>query len=247
MHETLTRVRAATALLLALCLLVGGQLALPAAAGPRGRDAITIEQFMTGLACIESSGRFTATNARSGAYGKYQIMPRNWVVWAGRYLRDRWAQPTPQNQEFVARARIAKLYRVKDSWRRVAYWWLTGRDGADETRWSRKARGYVDAVMAMTARAASRTGRGVPQRCVPTDFGTPDIRSQPRQRVGVAAGSVYVRRAPGYENRMINVVRRGEVLPVLDRDRDARGRRWLKVGLRNGQTGWVAAWLTRER
>ena len=247
MHEMLTRVRVATALLLALCVLVGGQLALPAAAGPRNGDRITIEQFMTGLACIESSGRFTATNARSGAYGKYQIMPRNWPVWARRYLRDRWAQPTPQNQEFVARARIAQLYRVKDSWRRVAYWWLTGRDGADETRWSRKARGYVDAVMAMVERAASPRARPVPERCLPDEFETPEIRTEPRERVRVAGGAVYVRRAPGYENRMFAVVRRGQVLPVLDRDRDPRGRPWLKVGLRSGRTGWVAAWLMRAR
>ena len=83
---------------------------------------LSIEQFMTGLACIESSGRYAAVNAESGAIGKYQIMPRNWRTWAGRFLDDPGAQPTPENQELVARVRIERLHHRLDSWRRVAYW-----------------------------------------------------------------------------------------------------------------------------
>lgn len=246
MHGTVIRLRRAAVLLVVLSVLAAGQAANPAPAEARGDQHIGIDHFMTGLACIESSGRFTAVNPKSGAYGKYQIMPRNWPAWARRYLRDRWAEPTPQNQEFVARQRIAQLYRARGSWRRVAYWWLTGGDSADEARWTSKGLTYVDRVMAIVERAASpRRADRVPARCFPVPFAQPKIRTEPRERVRVTGGAVYLRRAPGYENRLLGVVRRDTALPVLDRGRDLRGNRWLKVGLRDGRTGWVASWLTR--
>lgn len=229
-----------------LSLLAAGQGANPGSAEARREKQISIDHFMTGLACIESDGRFTAVNPRSGAYGKYQIMPRNWPVWARRYLRDRWAEPTPRNQEFVARQRIVQLYRARGSWRRVAYWWLTGGDSPDEWKWSSHGLTYVDRVMAIVERAASpRLAERVPARCVPVPFAEPKIRTEPRERVRVAGGAVYLRRAAGYENRLLGVIHRGMVLPILERGRDPRGKRWLKVGLRDGRTGWVASWLTR--
>jgi hypothetical protein len=240
------RLRRALALLVVGSVLATGQAGSAAPAEARGEKHIDIDEFMTGLACIESSGRFRAVNTRSGAYGKYQIMPRNWPVWASRFLRDRWAEPTPRNQEFVARQRIAQLYRAKGSWRRVAYWWLTGGDSPDERRWSAHGAKYVDRVMAIVKQAASpRRADRVPARCLPVPFKEPKIRTEPRERVRVAGGSVYLRRAPGYENRMLGVVHRDTVLPILDRGRDPRGRRWLKVGLRDGRTGWIASWFTR--
>jgi hypothetical protein len=242
----LTRLRRAAALLVVGSVLAAGQAGSAAPAEARGEKHIGIDEFMTGLACIESSGRFRAVNPRSGAYGKYQIMPRNWPVWASRFLHDRWAEPTPRNQEFVARQRIAQLYRAKGSWRRVAYWWLTGGDSADERKWSWKGVKYVDRVMAIVERAASpRRADRVPSRCFPVQFKDPKIRTERRERVRVAGGAVYLRRAPGYEYRLLGVVRRGMVLPILGRGRDPRGNRWLEVGLRDGRTGWVAGWLTR--
>ena len=35
-------------------------------------------------------------------------------------------KPTPANQEIVAAAKFRALYARLGSWRRVAYWWLTG-------------------------------------------------------------------------------------------------------------------------
>ena len=137
---------------------------------------VTIEQFMTGLACIESSGRYSAVNAESGAIGKYQIMPRNWRVWAGRFLDDPAAEATPDNQERVARTRIERLHDRLGNWRRVAYWWLTGRTSQEETRWTDKARGYVDSVMEFARREATPAlSWTVPERCrpVPPDSSLP--------------------------------------------------------------------------
>ena len=83
--------------LLVACLAVG----TPAVASAR-QLTVDIDDFMTGLACTESSGRFEALNRFSGAMGKYQIMPKNWRAWALRYMGNPWAQTSPRNQEFVA-------------------------------------------------------------------------------------------------------------------------------------------------
>jgi hypothetical protein len=219
--------------------------AIPPSADARGERRVDITALMTGLACIESGGSYTATNRTSGAYGKYQIMPRNWPSWAGRYMRDRWAEPTPRNQEFVARSRITELYELRGSWRRVAYWWLTGDGEPDPTLWSAKAFGYVNRVMAVAVRAASPdTVDKVPDACFPRDFIEPTIRTEPRQRVRITAGLIYVRTAAGYENRAIKLVGRGLALPVLKRGSDPRGKLWLRIGLKEGRTGWIASWYT---
>jgi hypothetical protein len=98
---------------------------------------------------VESGGDYDARNATSGAYGKYQIMPSNWPSWALRYLGDASARQTPANQEVVAAGKFRDLYRSLQSWRRVAYWWLTG--SSRTTGWSTYATRYVDKVMAIYA------------------------------------------------------------------------------------------------
>lgn len=131
---------------LALAILVPS--AAPAAAGspPAGTRPPGLAAFMEALAMVESGGRYTARNPISGAYGRYQIMPSNWPVWAGRYLGNRTARPTPRNQDRVAAGRLSDLYRAYGSWDRTAYWWLTGKRGPRST-WSAVARRYVDKIM----------------------------------------------------------------------------------------------------
>ena len=117
-------------------------------AGP-GADAATappgLKRFMHAVAMVESSGRYTARNPDSGAYGKYQIMPASWRGWARQYLGDARAPQTPANQERVARAKMTSLFRWLGTWRRVAYWWLTG--SSRTTGWSPFAKAYVTRVM----------------------------------------------------------------------------------------------------
>jgi hypothetical protein len=119
---------------------------------PRG-----IDRFLRALASVESGGRYTARNPVSGAYGKYQILPSMWRAWARLYLGNANAAPTPRNQEHVARAKVSALHRWLRSWRQVAYWWLTGRDGR-HTTWSTTARFFVTKVMARYARLRPPTG-----------------------------------------------------------------------------------------
>ncbi|HYI21099.1 MAG TPA: transglycosylase family protein, partial [Candidatus Limnocylindrales bacterium] len=162
--------------------LVAALVAMPASpVGARGESNVDIDSFMTGLACTESTGRYTAENDRSGAYGKYQIMPRNWRAWAGRYLGNRWAQPTPRNQEYVAQRRIEDLYELRGKWRRVAYWWLTGDGEGDESKWTKHAALYVRRVMGAVQAAAAPGARAagvLPDQCFPGDFPDPRVRDE---------------------------------------------------------------------
>jgi hypothetical protein len=108
-------------------------------------DPPGLAQFKSAMGRVESGGDYYARNARSGAYGKYQIMPASWRAWAGRYLGNPYAKPTPANQEIVAGAKMRALYRGLGSWRRVAYWWLTG--SSRTAGWSTYATRYVGRVM----------------------------------------------------------------------------------------------------
>ncbi len=230
--------------------LVAALVVMPASpVGARGESRVDIDSFMTGLACTESTGRYFAENDRSGAYGKYQIMPRNWRAWAGRYMNNRWAQPTPRNQEYIAQRRIEDLYELRGEWRRVAYWWLTGDGEGDESKWTRHASGYVRRVMGavMAAAAPGARGEGVlPDQCFPGDFADPRVRDEPLPRVRVTGGRVYIRREAGGEFRAMDTVRRDQKLAVLGRGLDARGKPWLKVGLPKGEIGWIAKWFTER-
>jgi hypothetical protein len=137
------RARAAFVALFATVLILGLVPPSPAV----GSDPEGIDQFMYAVGQVESGGRYDARNASSGAFGKYQIMPSSWRGWAKLYLGSAYAPPTPQNQEIVARAKMHALHHWLGSWRRVAYWWLTGSSEPNEARWSTFARGYVNKIM----------------------------------------------------------------------------------------------------
>jgi hypothetical protein len=104
-----------------------------------------LAKFMYAVGKVESGGNYYARNPVSGAYGKYQIMPSNWPAWAKSYLGNSKAKQTPANQEKVAAGKFTALHRSLDSWRRVAYWWLTG--SKRTSGWSANATRYVNKVM----------------------------------------------------------------------------------------------------
>lgn len=110
----------------------------------RASDPPGLARFMAAVAHVESHGDYSARNA-SGAYGKYQIMPASWRGWAARYLGSANAKPTPANQEIVAASKFRALYASLHSWRRVAYFWLTG--SSRTSGWSSTATRYVTKVM----------------------------------------------------------------------------------------------------
>jgi hypothetical protein len=109
-------------------------------------DPSGLPRFMRAVGHIESGGNYSARNLMSGAYGKYQILPSSWAAWARQYLGDVGAPATPANQEKVAHDKMSGLFRWLGTWRRVAYWWLTGSDRT--TGWSDSATRYVTRIMA---------------------------------------------------------------------------------------------------
>jgi len=123
------------------------------------KDPPGLGKFMHAIGKVESGGDYRARNRTSGAFGKYQIMPSNWPSWAKRYLGNAKARPTPANQERVARGKFTTLYRSLHSWRRVAFWWLTG--SSRKAGWSPTARRYVGKVMRAYAHARTNVP-GVP-------------------------------------------------------------------------------------
>jgi hypothetical protein len=128
-------------------------------------------KFMNAIGRVESGGRYTARNKTSGAYGKYQIMPSNWPAWARRYLGNSKAKPTPANQEKVAAGKFRDLYKGLRSWRRVAYWWLTG--SSRTAGWSSYARAYVNKVMRFYVKASPK---------MPTAPGTGGTKPKPKPK-----------------------------------------------------------------
>ena len=108
-------------------------------------DPPGLARFMYAVGRVESRGDYSARNATSGAYGKYQIMPSSWRAWADRYLGSPYAKPTPVNQEIVAAAKFRALHNWLGSWRRVAYAWLTG--SSQTSGWSYAPTRYVNRVM----------------------------------------------------------------------------------------------------
>ena len=73
----------------------------------------------------ESGGNYNAKNSRTGASGKYQIMPDNWPSWSQEAGLPAGAEMTPENQEIVARFKL-KQYYDKYGARGAAIAWYGG-------------------------------------------------------------------------------------------------------------------------
>lgn len=71
---------------------------------------MTKEDFFNAVAGQESGGDYEAENGRTGAFGKYQIMPDNWPSWAEQAGLSADAPMTPENQEIVARYKLGDYY-----------------------------------------------------------------------------------------------------------------------------------------
>ncbi len=68
------------------------------------------ESLVNAIGGQESGGNYGAVNGRTGASGKYQIMPDNWPSWAEEAGLSADAPMTPENQEIVARHKLREYY-----------------------------------------------------------------------------------------------------------------------------------------
>jgi hypothetical protein len=147
------RRRAVAAALLSAALLVS----IVPAIGYSATTPPGLERFLYALGQVESGGSYTARNATSGAYGKYQIMPASWAAWAKVYLGSPTAPQTPANQEIVAHRKVTSLYWWLDTWPTVAHWWLTGSSERNANLWSSYSRTYVQRIMTIMGAARDTT------------------------------------------------------------------------------------------
>lgn len=102
----------------------------------------TVDDFMAALAPQESGGNPNARNPRTGAYGRWQIMPSNWPSWAEEAGLGRDAPQTPENQATVARYKMQQYHDQFGSWEAVAVAWFAGPD--DGARYAQGDRSMLD-------------------------------------------------------------------------------------------------------
>lgn len=84
-----------------------------------------IDAFMQAISGQESGGNYQARNPRTGAYGRFQILPSNWPSWS-REVFGRVVPRTQSNQNRVAKHKMTQYYRNYGSWDLVAAAWFGG-------------------------------------------------------------------------------------------------------------------------
>lgn len=132
-------------------------------------DADEKERFINAIAGQESGGDYNAVNERTGASGKYQIMPENWPQWAEEAGLGANAEMTPENQETVARYKLGEYYDKYGAEGAAQAWYAgEGSFDYDEETLNRKQgngdepsiREYVDSVIQRMGKAINTEAVG---------------------------------------------------------------------------------------
>ena len=90
---------------------------------------------MEAISGQESGGDYGAENGRTKAYGRFQIMPGNWPVWS-KEAGLAGAEPTPENQDKVARYKIGQyLKEYNGDLRKAAVAWYAGPGAVDNPKY----------------------------------------------------------------------------------------------------------------
>lgn len=90
-----------------------------------GQFGSQVENLALAIRTHESGGNYSAKGASTEG-GAYQFMPATWKEWAGKYLGNPNAQQTKENQDFVAKSKIADLLKQGYNERQVALIWNGG-------------------------------------------------------------------------------------------------------------------------
>ena len=95
-----------------------------------------LDALLRAIGGQESGGDYGATNSRTKAFGKYQIMPENWPSWSREAGLPEGAEQTPENQEIVARYKLGEYLQKYGAEGAAAAWY--GGEGA--VNWGAEAR-----------------------------------------------------------------------------------------------------------
>ena len=95
-----------------------------------------LDALLRAIGGQESGGDYGATNSRTKAFGKYQIMPENWPIWSREAGLPEGAEQTPENQEIVARYKLGEYLQKYGAEGAAAAWY--GGEGA--VNWGEDAR-----------------------------------------------------------------------------------------------------------
>lgn len=132
------------------------------------------EGFFAAVAGQESGGNYNAQNGRTGAFGKYQIMPENWPSWAQEAGLSADAPQTPENQEIVAKYKLGRYYDELGAEGALVAWYAGYQNGV---RWRD---GAADAIGAGGHYSwDARQGNG----------DEPSVREYVQQALGRAGGA----------------------------------------------------------
>lgn len=94
------------------------------------------EDFFNAVSGQESGGNYEAQNGRTGAFGKYQIMPGNWPSWSKQAGLPDGAEQTPENQEVVAKYKLGQYYDAYGAEGALVAWYAGEQNGK---RWAEGA------------------------------------------------------------------------------------------------------------
>ena len=95
-----------------------------------------LDALLRAIGGQESGGDYGATNSRTKAFGKYQILPSNWPSWSREAGLPEGAEQTPENQEIVARYKLGEYLQKYGAEGAAAAWY--GGEGA--VNWGADAR-----------------------------------------------------------------------------------------------------------
>jgi len=110
-------------------------------AGITSIGKVDYQSFKQNLFGNESGGDYNAVNPKSGAIGKYQIMPANWSQWAQDAGLSADAKPTPENQEIIADAKLRPLFQKYGAEGAFVAWYAGEQNGQ---RWVNGAEDAID-------------------------------------------------------------------------------------------------------
>ena len=82
-----------------------------------------LDALLRAIGGQESGGDYGATNSRTKAFGKYQIMPENWPSWSREAGLPEGAEQTPENQEIVARYKLGEYLQKYGAEGAAAAWY----------------------------------------------------------------------------------------------------------------------------